>query len=175
MPHLGSRGLHLVLILTKYLLTTPAFFLKVRTPFNPDNSVISLRLPNRNTMKFPDGARTHQCIGYDSSSSAWSLNYHLHTPHGLNDRTNKGASFVIEPLSIADIFCNRHLRGIRYACHDNRSNSHYPSIVISLSYGSISIRSILLTCLSVGMPNCSDYLIQQHHSLLRHSSRERAV
>ena len=56
MPRLGGRGLHLVLILTKYLLTHSSFVLKVRTPFDPDNSVISLRLPNRNTMKFPDGA-----------------------------------------------------------------------------------------------------------------------
>ena len=109
MLHLGGRGLHLVLILTKYLLTTPAFFLKVRTPFDPDNSVISLRLPNRDTRNFPDGAPTHQSIGYDPSSSAWTLAYHLHTQNGLHDRTNKEASFVIEPLSIADIFCNRHL------------------------------------------------------------------
>jgi len=47
--------------------------LKVRTPFDPDNSVNSLRLPNRNTMKLPDGTPTHQSIGYDPSSSAWSL------------------------------------------------------------------------------------------------------
>jgi len=113
MPRLGGRGLHLVLILTKYLLTTPASSLKVLTPFDPDNSVISLRLPNRNTMKLPDGALTHQSIGYDLSLSAWSLAYHLHTQNGLLDRTNKGASFVIEPLSIADLFFNRHLRGIR--------------------------------------------------------------
>jgi len=113
MPCLGGRGLDLVLILTKYLLTTPAFFLKVQTPFNTDNSVISLRLPNRNTMKFPDGAPTHQSIGYNLSSSAWSLVYHVHTQHGLHDRINKGASFVIEALSIADIFYNRHLLGIR--------------------------------------------------------------
>jgi len=113
MPRLGARGLHLVLILTKYLLTNSTFVLKVRTPFDPDNSVISLRLPNRNTMKLTDSAPTHQSIGYDPSSSAWSLAYHLHTQNGLHDRTNKGASFVIEPLSIADIFCNRHLRGIR--------------------------------------------------------------
>ena len=64
-------------------------------------------------MKLPDGAPTHEPIGYDLSSSAWSLADHLHTQSGLHDRTNKGASFVIEPLSIADIFCNRHLRGIR--------------------------------------------------------------
>jgi len=113
MPRLGGRGLHLVLILTKYLLTTPAVSLKVRTLFDPDNSVISLRLPNRNTMKLPDGAPTHQSIGYDPSSLAWSLAYHLHTQNGLHDRTNKGASFVIEPLRIADLFGNRHLRGIR--------------------------------------------------------------
>jgi len=87
------------------------FVLKVRTPFNPDNSVISLRLSNRNTMKLPDGAPTHQSIGYNPSSSAWSLAYHLHTQNGLHDRTNKGASFVIEPLSIAYILqptCARH-------------------------------------------------------------------
>jgi len=113
MPRLGGRGLYLVLILTKYLLTNSSFVLKVRTPFDPDNSVMSLRLPNRNTMKLPDGAPTHQSIGYDPSSSAWSLAIHLYTQNGLHDRTNKGASFVIEPLSIADIFCNRHLRGIR--------------------------------------------------------------
>jgi len=113
MPRLGGRGLHPVLILTKYLLTNSSFVLKVRTPFDPDNSVISLRLLNRNTMKLPDGALTHQSIGYDPSSSAWSLAYHLHTQNGLHDRTNKGASFVNEPLSIADIFCNRDLRGIR--------------------------------------------------------------
>jgi len=59
MPRLGGRGLHLVLILTKYLLTNSSFVLKVRTPFDPDNSANSLRLPNRNTMKFPDGAPTH--------------------------------------------------------------------------------------------------------------------
>jgi len=64
-------------------------------------------------MKLPDGTPTHQSIGYDPSSSAWSLAYHLHMQNGLPDRTNKGASFVIEPLSIADIFCNQHLRGIR--------------------------------------------------------------
>ena len=69
MPRLGSRGQHLVLILTKYLLTNSSFFLKVRISFDPDISVISLRLPNRNTMKFPDGAPTHQSIGYDPSSS----------------------------------------------------------------------------------------------------------
>jgi len=113
MPRLGGRGLHLVLILTKYLLTNSSFVLKVRTSFDPDNSVISLRLPNCNTMKLPDGAPTHQSISYDPSSSAWSLSLHLHTQNGLHDRTNKGASFVIEPLSIADIFCNRHLRGLR--------------------------------------------------------------
>jgi len=73
MPRLGGRRLHLVLILSKYLLTNSSFVLKVRTPFDPDNSVISLRLPNLNTMKFPDGAPTHQSIGYDPSSSAWSL------------------------------------------------------------------------------------------------------
>jgi len=107
MPHLGGRGLHLVLILTKYLLTNSCLFvLKVRTPFDPVNSVISLRLRNRNTMNLPDGAPTHQSIGYDPSSSAWSLAYYSHTQNGLHDRTNKGASFVIEPLSIADIFCN---------------------------------------------------------------------
>ena len=83
----ASRGrrLHLVLILTKYLLTNSSFVLKVRTPFDPDNSVISLRLPNRNTMNLPDGAPTHQFIGYDPSSSAWSLAYHLHTQNGLHD------------------------------------------------------------------------------------------
>ena len=70
MLRLGGRGLHLVLILTKYLLANSSFVLKVRTPFHPDNSVISLRLPNRNTMKFPDSAPTHQFIGYDPSSSA---------------------------------------------------------------------------------------------------------
>jgi len=113
MPRLGGRGLPLFLILTKYLLTNSSFVLKVRTPFVSDNSVISLRLPNRNTMNLPDGAPTHQSTGYDPSSSAWSLAYHLHTQNGLHDQTNKGASFVIEPLSIADIFCNRHLRGIR--------------------------------------------------------------
>jgi len=64
-------------------------------------------------MELTDGAPTHQSIGYDPSSSAWSLAYHLHTQNGLHDRTNKGASFVIEPLSIADIICNRHLLGIR--------------------------------------------------------------
>jgi len=79
MPRLGGRGLHLVLILTKYLLTNSSFVLKVRTPFDPDNSAISLQLPNRNTMKFPDGAPTHQSIGYDPSSSAWSLACHWHT------------------------------------------------------------------------------------------------
>jgi len=42
MPRLGARGLHQVLILTKYLLTNSSFFLKMRTPFDPDNSVISL-------------------------------------------------------------------------------------------------------------------------------------
>jgi len=63
MPRLGGRGLHLVLILTKYLLTNSSFFLRVRTLFDPDNSVISLQLPNRNTMKLPDGAPTHQSIG----------------------------------------------------------------------------------------------------------------
>jgi len=77
MTCLGGRGLHLVLILTKYLVTTPAFPKKVRTPFDPDNSVISLRLPNRNTIKFPDSAPTHQFIGYDPSSSAWSLVHHF--------------------------------------------------------------------------------------------------
>jgi len=59
MPHLGGRGLHLVLILTNYLLTNSSFVLKVRTPFDPDNSVSSLRLPNRNTMKLSDGALTY--------------------------------------------------------------------------------------------------------------------
>ena len=113
MPRLGGRGLHLVLLLTMYLLTNSNFVLKVRTPFDPDNSVISLRLPNCNTMNCPDGAPTHQSIGYDPSSSAWSLAYHLHKQNGLQDRTNKGASFVIEPLSIADAFCTRPLRGIR--------------------------------------------------------------
>ena len=63
MPCLGGRRLHLVLILTKYLLTDSSFFFRVRTPFDPDNFVISLRLPNRNTMIFPDGAPTHQSIG----------------------------------------------------------------------------------------------------------------
>ena len=85
MPRLGGRGLHLVLILTRYLLTNSSFVLKVRTPFDPVNSVISLRLPNRNTMKFHDGAPTHQFIGYDPSLSAWSLAYHLHTQNGLHD------------------------------------------------------------------------------------------
>jgi len=104
MLRLGGRVLYLVLILTKYLLTTPVFSLRVRTPFDPDNSVISLRLPNRNTMIFPDGAPTHQSIGYNPSSSAWSFVHHLHTQNSLHNRTNKGASFVIEPLSTADIF-----------------------------------------------------------------------
>ena len=113
MPRLGGRGLHLVLILTKYLLTNSSFFSRVRTPFDPDNSVISLRLLIRNTMKFPDSAPTDQSIGYNPSSSAWSVAFHLHTQNSLHDRTNKGASVVIEPLSIADIFCNRNLRGIR--------------------------------------------------------------
>jgi len=39
-------------------------------------------------MKLPDGAPTHQSIGYDQSSSAWSLAYNLHTQNGLHDRTN---------------------------------------------------------------------------------------
>ena len=34
---------------------------------------------------------------------------------------------------------------------------------------------LMLTCVSVGMPDFSDYLIQQHYSLLRLSSRERGV
>jgi len=85
MPRLGGRGLHLVLILTKYLLTNSKSFLKVRTPFDPDNSVISLRLPNRNTMELTEGAPTHQSVDYDPSSSAWSLAYHLHTHNGLHD------------------------------------------------------------------------------------------
>ena len=42
MPRLSGRGLHFVLILTKYQLTNSNFFLKVRTPFDSDNSVISL-------------------------------------------------------------------------------------------------------------------------------------
>ena len=98
---------------TKVIVSVPTnklqLLLRVRTSFDPDNSDISLRLPNRNPMNFLDGAPTHQSIGYDPSSSAWSLAYHLHTQNGLHDRTNKGASFVIEPLSIADISCNRHL------------------------------------------------------------------
>ena len=126
-------------------------------------------------MSFPDGAPTHQSIGYDPSSSTWSPAYPLHTQNGLHDQTNKGASFVIEPLSIADAFCTRQLQGIRQTCHDNRANSHYPSIVISLLYGSVSIRRILLTCVSAGMPDFSNYLIQQYYSLLRLSSRERGV
>ena len=77
MLRLGGRGLHLVLILIKYLLKNSSFFLKVRTPFDPDNFVISLRLANRNSMKLPDGAPIHQSIGYDPSSSAWSFAYHF--------------------------------------------------------------------------------------------------
>ena len=42
MPHLSSHGLHLLLILTKYLLIKLQLFLKVPAPLDPDNTVISL-------------------------------------------------------------------------------------------------------------------------------------
>ena len=58
-------------------------------------------------MSIPDGAPTYQAIRYDSSSSSWGLAYHCIMQNGLHDRTNKGASFVIEPLSIAGVSCTR--------------------------------------------------------------------
>jgi len=175
MPRLGGRGLDLVLILSKYLLTNSRFFWKCEHHLTRGILFHSLRLPNCNTINFPDGAATHQFIGYNPSPSAWSLCSPLHTQNGLHDRTNKGASFVIVPLSTADIFWGRHLQGIRWTCHDNGTNSPYRSIVISLLYGSMSILWILLKCVSAGMPDFSNYLIQQHHSLLRLSSREHGV
>ena len=51
----------------------------------------------------------------------------------------KGPALLSNLFSIADIFCNQHQRGIRYTCYDNRTNSHYPSIVVSLLYRSVSI------------------------------------
>ena len=59
-----------------YLLIKLQLLLKVRTPFDPGNFCYLTRLPNRIIMNFPDGAPTHQSIGYDLSSSAWSLAYH---------------------------------------------------------------------------------------------------
>jgi len=54
-------------------------------------------------------------------------------------------------------------------------NGHYLSTVISLSYGSVSIRRILVTYMSVSMLDFSNYLFQQRYSLLPLSSREREV
>ena len=126
-------------------------------------------------MSIPDSTPTHQSICYDPSSSTWSLAYHCIHRMVSTDRINKGASFVIKPLTIAGISCTRQLRDIRLTSADNRTNGYYSSTVISLSYGSVSIQRILVTYVSASMLDFSNYLFQQHHSLLRLSSWECGV
>jgi len=111
-------------------------------------------------MSFPDGAPTHQSIRHDLSSSTWSLAYYFHTQNELHDQTNKEASYVIEPLSMAVVSCTRQLGGIRWTCSDNCTNGHYLFIVISLLCDSVSIQTILVTYVSVGMFDFSNYIIQ---------------
>jgi len=47
------------------------------------------------------------------------------------------------------------------------SNGYYLSIVISLFYSSISIRELSVTSVSTSKFDSSNYIIQQHRSLLR--------
>ena len=174
MPCLGGHRLHLVLILTKLLLTNSSFFWKCEY-----HLTLTILLPHLTSeLQHFDFSwwcsytsvnwLQSICIGMESCLP-------LHMQNGLPDRTNKGASFGFEPLSIAGVCCTQQLWGIRLTCPDDRTNGHYLSIVRSLLYGSVSIGGILVIYVSPGMLDFSNYVIPQHHSLLWLSLQERGV
>jgi len=151
MPYLDGRGLHLLLILTEYLLKIASFFTKC------EHHLILTILLSHLTSEL----QYHDYSWWCSYISVHSLRSILvnteaclppHTQSGLHDRPNRGASFVTKPLSIAVVFCIIwQLQGIGWTCADNRANNYYLSIVLSLLYGSVSSRQQLLAYMSASL------------------------